>query len=100
MSKLSGLWNFFGRHKIIVALAIVVGITVFLDPNGYWNRRKHLARQQELHSQIEEFRQKYRQDSIDLEKLNRNDGYELERIARERYKMTRPNEDIFVIERK
>jgi cell division protein FtsB len=48
-----------------------------------------------IRSEIEKYREEYRESTQKLDELNA-DSNSIERIAREKYFMKKPNEDIFV----
>ena len=78
MDKLITIWSFICRRKYlitVVAFAVIIG---FLDENSLFRR---LAYEREI-SQL---------------KLNSNPDA-IEQVAREKYLMKKPNEDIYVFE--
>ena len=97
MSKLSALWDFIGRHKYLITLLVFGVIIVFLDENSLIQRAKQRQEIEALNSEINKFREQSWQDSIMLEELKTNPEA-LEKIAREKYLMKKPNEDIFIVE--
>jgi cell division protein FtsB len=72
-------------------------IIVFLDENNLINRFQHKNEIRVMKSEIEEYRKQFNEDTERLKELTDNpEG--LEKIAREKYLMKKPNEDIFILE--
>ena len=97
MSKLSALWDFVGRHKYFITLLIFGVIIVFLDENSLIQRAKHQEEIKELKEDIAKYRKQFEEDTKKLKELTTNPEA-LEKIAREKYLMKKPNEDIFIFE--
>ena len=97
MDKLINLWSFVGRHKYLITLAAAFVIIGFLDQNSLL-RRFSLAREEShLRDEIEKYTREYEESTERLNEL-KADSDAIERIARERYFMKKPNEDIYVFE--
>ena len=81
--------------------ALVLGIIFtsigFLDENSLIQRVKHRSEISALNSEIEKYRKQYEEDTEKLKELTTNPEA-LEKIAREKYLMKKPDEDIFVFE--
>lgn len=97
MSKLSALWDFIGRHKYLITLLMFGVIIVFLDENSLIQRAKHREEIRELNEEIAKYRKQFEEDTRKLKELTDNPEA-LEKIAREKYLMKKPNEDIFIFE--
>ena len=97
MSKLLTLWNFIGRHKYIITLLAFGVIIVFLDENSLIQRAKHQEEINTLKEEIVKYRKQFEDDTQKLKELT-NNPEALEKIAREKYLMKKPNEDIFIFE--
>lgn len=97
MSKLSALWNFIGRHKYLITLLVFGVIMVFLDENSLMQRAKHQEEINTLNSEIAKYRKQFEEDTEKLKELTSNPEA-LEKIAREKYLMKKPDEDIFIFE--
>ena len=97
MSKLSAIWNFIGQHKYIITLLAFGVIIVFLDENSLIQRAKHREEIRELNDEIAKYRKQFEEDTQKLKELTTNPEA-LEKIAREKYLMKKPNEDIFIFE--
>ena len=93
MSKLLTIWNYIRRHKYMITVLIFIVVIGFLDENSLIQRVKHRSEISALNSEIE----KYEEDTEKLKELTTNPEA-LEKIAREKYLMKKPDEDIFVFE--
>lgn len=97
MSKLLTIWNYIRRHKYLITVLAFVVIVGFLDENSLVQRVKHRNEISELNGEIEKYRKQYEEDTEKLKELTTNPEA-LEKIAREKYLMKKPDEDIFVFE--
>ena len=97
MSKLLTIWNYIRQHKYLITIVIFLIIIIFLDENNLLRRARHKYEISELKSEIERYREQYEHDTKLLEELS-NNPEALEKIAREKYLMKKPNEDIFIFE--
>lgn len=97
MSKLKSVWSFICQHKYLITIVMFLVIIVFLDENNLINRFQHKNEIRVMKSEIEEYRKQFNEDTERLKELTDNpEG--LEKIAREKYLMKKPNEDIFILE--
>jgi len=97
MNNLSSVWLFIRRRKYLITLLVFGAIIGFLDENS-WSRRWHYEREiQQLRKEIEKYRSEYEESTWMLQELTTHPEA-IERIAREKYLMKKPNEDIFVFE--
>ena len=97
MGKLITIWNFIRRRKYvitIVAFAIIIG---FLDENSLLRRFKYEREISQLKEDIEKYQEDYDESTKRLNELNSNPDA-IEKVAREKYLMKKPNEDIYVFE--
>jgi cell division protein FtsB len=95
MVNLVTAWDFVGRHKYFITLAIFTVIIGFVDENSAlrrWGYKREIMR---LNSEIEKYRAEYEESTEKLNDLNSNPE-SIEKIAREKYLMKKPNEDIYV----
>jgi len=67
----------------------------FIDENSILYRMELAKEEANIRSEIEKYREEYRESTKRLNELNA-DSNSIERIAREKYMMKKPNEDIFV----
>ena len=95
MDKLSSFWNFLGKHKYLITILIFAVIIGFVDENSIIYRMELWKEESAIRSEIEKYREEYRESTRKLNELNA-DSNSIERIAREKYFMKKPNEDIFV----
>ena len=97
MSKLKTLWTYIRQHKYLITILVFLLIIVFLDENSLIQRSKHQREINALKTEIEKYRKQYEEDTEMLKELEENPEA-LEKIAREKYFMKKPNEDIFIFE--
>ena len=97
MDKLITIWSFICRRKYlitVVAFAVIIG---FLDENSLFRRLAYEREISQLKEEIEKYRAYYEENTKRLNELNSN-PYAIEQVAREKYLMKKPNEDIYVFE--
>lgn len=97
MNKLTTLWNFIRRHKYLITVVAFVAIIGFLDKNSFIQRVKYQREISLLKGEIEKYRSDYEENTRKLNELNSNPEA-IEQIAREKYLMKKPNEDIYVFD--
>ena len=97
MTQLVTLWSFVRRHKYLVVLLIFGVIIVFIDENSMIHRLEYAREIRRLKAEIEEYRTEYEEATKRLKELDA-DSTSIERIARDRYLMKKPNEDIYIFE--
>ena len=91
MDKLASLWSFVRKHKYLITLAL------FADENSVVRRLGYAREESRLRDEIEKYRKEYEENTERLNELAVDSGA-IERIAREKYLMKKPNEDIYVFE--
>lgn len=74
--------------------AIIIG---FLDENSLYRRFKYEREISQLKDEIDKYRVDYEENTKRLNELNSNPDA-IEQVAREKYLMKKPNEDIYVFE--
>ena len=97
MDKLITIWSFICRRKYlitVVAFAVIIG---FLDENSLFRRLAYEREISQLKEEIEKYRADYEENTKRLNELNSNPEA-IEQVAREKYLMKKPNEDIYVFE--
>ncbi len=97
MDKLLSIWDFIGKHKYlitVIAFGVIIG---FLDENSIVRRMQYTQEISTLNKEIEKYRNEYEESTERLNELVTNPEA-LEQIAREKYRMKKPNEDIYVFE--
>ena len=97
MSKLMPIWTYKRKHKYLITIVAFLVIIVFLDENSLIQRAKHQQEINTLNAEIEKYRKQYEEDTEKLKELT-NNPEAMEKIAREKYLMKKPNEDIFIFE--
>mgnify|MGYP003537663410 FL=1 len=97
MSRFMTVWKYVRQHKYLITIVAFLVIIVFLDENSLIQRAQHDREIQTLTTVIEKFRKQYEEDTKKLKELTTNPEA-LEKIAREKYLMKKPNEDIFIFE--
>ncbi len=99
MSKLLTIWEFVRRHKYWITVLVFAVIIGFLDENSLVRRAGYGTEIIQLKSEIEKYKAEYEESTARLNELTTNPEA-IEQIAREKYLMKKPNEDIYVIEQK
>jgi cell division protein FtsB len=97
MSRLLTIWNHIRRHKYLITIVAFLVVIVFFDENSLIQRAQHKREISTLKSEIARYRKQYEEDTRKLKELM-NNPEALEKIAREKYLMKKPNEDIFIFE--
>lgn len=96
MKKINTVWRYLVRHKYLITCVIGLLLVCVIDENSLRRYAAHQFRINELNSEIQKYQEQFERDSIRLRTLI-NDPKGVERIARERYLMKRPNEEIFIM---
>lgn len=97
MSKIKEIWSAIGRHKYAITIIIFLLIICITDQNNLLKRLQHQKQIRELKKEIELYTNMRDECIKGLQELA-NDSNNLERIAREKYGMHLPNEEVFIIE--
>lgn len=97
MDKFSSIWKVVRVYKYLITLVIFGVIIVFLDENSILRRMEVAGEIRDTQSEIEKYQNDIEESVRLLNELDA-DSTSIERIARERYLMKKPNEDIFVFE--
>lgn len=97
MDTIKKLRETIGRHKYTITIVGFLLIICFLDQNNLLLRLRHQRQIRKLKSEIEYYTTLRDQSLKGLKELA-NDSNNLERIAREKYGMHLPNEEVFIIE--
>ncbi|MBQ9645160.1 MAG: septum formation initiator family protein [Prevotella sp.] len=82
--------------KYIVVLTFGVVFVGFLDENSIWSHLRNKQRIADLQEEISHYEAEYNRDQQRIHQL-KTDPKAMEKIARERYFMRAPDEDIFVL---
>lgn len=97
MGNFSTFWSRLGKFKIFILVGIFAIHLIFLDENNLIKKFQCKREIAELKREIKHYQDENDKSIKLLEELNSNPEV-LERIARERYFMKKPNEDIYVFE--
>ncbi len=85
-----------GKYKYILVLIIFLVFIIFLDNNNLIKLRKYKKELNTAKEQNEYYKQKIKEDSLEIQKLKR-DKEQLELYARKTYFFKKDNETIFLI---
>jgi len=96
MSKIKETWLWIKQHKYAVTIIGFVLLVCVIDPHNMIKRMEHRRQIRELKKEIEHYTDILNQSERGLQVLA-NDSNNLERIARERYGMHLPAEDVYII---
>ena len=97
MGKIKEIWGTIGRHKYAVTIIGFLLIICVFDQNNLIQRLRHQRQIRELKKEILHYTQMRDRCVQGLQDLA-NDSNNLERIAREKYGMHLPDEEVFIIE--
>lgn len=97
MDRLLNIRSFIGKHKYLITIIAFGVIMGFLDENSIVRRMRYTQEISELNREIEKYRVEYEESTERLNELLANPEA-IEQIAREKYRMKKPNEDIYVFE--
>ncbi|MDR0989532.1 MAG: septum formation initiator family protein [Prevotellaceae bacterium] len=84
-----------GKNKYWIVLALFALLAGFLDENSLVRRFGYARQINHLRGEIEHYRAIYEANTEQLSKLI-SDTVSIERIAREKYLMKKPDEDIYL----
>ncbi len=87
------------RNKYLVATIIFLAWVLFFDENSIVSHNRNKRILKELTEQKETYREQIKSDEQKLEDLN-SGPEKLEKFAREQYYMSKPDEDVFIVEDK
>ena len=101
---MKSFWAFLCRHKrwankYVITLVLFVVVVGFLDENSLVRRMQYMREENRLLDEIERYSAEYKKNTIKLQELSVDSGA-IERIAREKYLMKKPDEDIYVFDEK
>ncbi len=97
MNKVSRTWSRIGAHKYLLVTLVFLVIMVFLDENNWIRYSRNVYEINRLKQEIKYYRQMYERDTERLNDLSTNPEA-IEKIAREKYLMKKPDEDIYIFE--
>lgn len=93
---LANVWAFIRRRKYSVTIIAFLVIIVLVDENSLVRRLSQKRQINALEEEIDMYRSQLEEGQALLDNLE-NDSMLLERIAREKYNMSRQDEDVFII---
>ena len=91
------LKEFLGKYKYLIVFVLFLLVMLVASDNSMVKRMVQKREIRSLQEQLRESAEQKRQNELMLNELN-NDSLVLDRIARERYKMHREDEDLFIEE--
>ena len=97
MSRLLNIWKYIRRYKYYITIGVFVAIIGFIDENSMVRRAKNMSEINTLRGEIERYQKEYEESTERLNELTTNPAA-MEKVAREKYLMKKPNEDIYVFE--
>ena len=84
------------RNKYILTIIIFIVWLVLLDSNNLIARYKEMKNLRKLKAEREYYTKRIEEDKSKLQQL-RTDDQNLEKFAREQYKMKKPDEDLYIV---
>lgn len=97
MSKIFSFIDRVVKHKCLVVIVITALFVCFLDANSIWERHYRWENISLMKKEIKDLKESYEDNSKQLELLKTSPN-RVEQIAREKYYMTRDDEDLFIIQ--
>lgn len=86
----------FTTNKYVITISIFIVWMLFFDENSFLNHREFDKEINKLNTEKEYYKTQIEQDKELINKLENKE--ELEKFAREEYKMKKENEEIYLIE--
>lgn len=96
MGKANNIWSFIARNRYFIVIVIGILLNGIIDENSFRKMVLLNMRYNEAKEELARYEEQYSRDSVRLSAFEANQRG-VERVARERYFMKRPNEDIFVL---
>ena len=91
------LFGCFRRRKYLITFVLFVVLVGFLDENSIVRRLGYYREETRLRGEIDRYRAEYEENTRRLNELAVDSGA-IEKIAREKYLMKKPNEDIYLFQ--
>lgn len=92
-------WHHYLVNKYTIVGTVFIIYTIFFDQNSYLMHKELNREIEQLKEDIIYYENQLKKQQEELKSLKNNRDY-YERVAREKYFMKRPNEDVFIIKRK
>ena len=96
MSSIQTVWGFIRRYKYLVTIVFFAVVVGFVDENSFLDRHRRMQEINALHAEMRSYQNQYNEDTKALQELD-NNPEAVVRVARERYFMKYPNEDVYVV---
>lgn len=87
------------NNKYLIVFVLFVVFIAFFDDSSLMKRYRVKRQTAKIERETEYYRERMAQDSAMIEALGK-DAERLERFAREKYRMKRADEDVFIIKEK
>ncbi|MDR2971210.1 MAG: septum formation inhibitor [Bacteroidales bacterium] len=84
------------RNKFVLTITFFIVWLILFDSNNLISRYKELSQLRKLRKEKEFFTEKIASDKNKLYELKTNNS-NLEKFAREQYKMKKPDEDLYIV---
>ncbi len=97
-TALGNIWSWVKKHKLATLVIVFFVHLCFIDKNNYIKGAQYSREISELQSEIQKYQKEYKETKILLEELNSNPE-RIEKIAREKYFMKKPNEEIYIFDK-
>ncbi|MBQ3805379.1 MAG: septum formation initiator family protein [Prevotella sp.] len=96
MGRINNIWYYLSRHKYLITVVIGAVLVGVVDENSVRSLVMLSMRLNEKNEELQAYEEQFERDSIRLHNFEASlKG--VETIARERYKMKRADEDVFVL---
>ncbi len=84
------------RNKYFLTILVFLIWIILMDSNNLLSRVKEIRELRKLKSDKEYYTNKIEEDQSKLREL-KTDNHNLEKFAREQYRMKKPDEDLFIV---
>ena len=96
MGRINNIWYYLSRHKYLITVVIGAVLVGVVDENSLRSLVMLSMRLNEKNEELQAYEEQFERDSVRLHNFEASlKG--VETIARERYKMKRADEDVFVL---
>lgn len=96
MGKINNIWDYLAHHKYLIVFIVGIVLVGFVDDNSVRSLIQLSMRLSEDKAELQMYEEQFVRDSIRLKNFEANQKG-VETIAREKYKMKRADEDVFVL---
>lgn len=96
MEKIALILGWIGKIKYLLVLVIFLVVIVALDENCLYKRYQRRVSIENYQQEVNKYHAQYEHETALLERID-SSHFAVEKIARERYGMQRPNEDVFIV---